>query len=150
MKMKKGDQIPDITLSDQDGARINLRRFVDQALIVFFYPKDNTPVCTAEACLFEAHYKELKEEGAEVIGISTDPVSSHKKFATRYHLDYRLLSDPDGEAERAFGVKRKLFGLIKERVTFIFNKEGKLVHTIQSQYNGKRHVKEALAALNTD
>ena len=148
MELTKGDELPDITLADQDGAWIKLRDFVGQPVVVFFYPRDNTPVCNIEACEFDAHYSDLKKAGVKVFGVSEDTVSSHKKFATRFHLEYRLLSDVNREAERAFGVGRKLFGLLKDRVTFIFDKQGKLMHTIKSQLNGRRHVDEALSVLN--
>lgn len=148
MKLKIGDDLPDITLADQDGAWISLRKFIGQPVVVFFYPRDNTPVCNIEACEFEAHYSDLKNAGVKVFGVSEDSVSSHKKFATRFHLEYRLLSDVNGEGEKAFGVGKKFFGLLKDRVTFIFDKEGKLIHTIKSQLNGRRHVDETLSILN--
>lgn len=148
MELKIGDDLPDITLADQDGAWTKLRDYVGQPVVVFFYPRDNTPVCNIEACEFEAHYSELKNAGVKVFGVSEDSVSSHKKFATRFHLEYRLLSDVKGEAEKKFGVGKKLFGLLKDRVTFVFDKEGKLMHTIKSQLNGRRHVDETLSILN--
>ncbi|SMD32678.1 peroxiredoxin Q/BCP [Reichenbachiella faecimaris] len=150
MELSIGDELPDITLADQDGAWIKLRDFANQPVVVFFYPKDNTPVCNIEACEFEAHYNDLKNAGVKVFGISKDSVSSHKKFATRFHLEYRLLSDVKGEAEQKFGVGRKLFGLLQNRVTFIFGKGGKLIHTIHAQFNGRRHVDETLSVLNIE
>lgn len=150
MGLSIGDNLPDITLADQDGAWLKLRDYVGQPVVVFFYPKDNTPVCNIEACEFEAHYGELKSAGVKVFGISKDSVSSHKKFATRFHLEYRLLSDVNGEAEKLFGVGRKLFGLLQDRITFIFDKEGRLMHTIKSQLNGRLHVEETLSVLNIE
>lgn len=150
MGLNIGDNLPDVTLADQDGAWIKLRDYVGQPVVVFFYPKDNTPVCNIEVCEFEAHYGKLKSAGVKVFGISKDGVSSHKKFATRFHLEYRLLSDVNGEAEKSFGVGKSLFGLLQDRITFVFDKEGKLMHTIKSQLNGRKHVDETLSVLNIE
>jgi len=148
MELNIGDKIPDITLADQDGAWTKLREYIGQPVVIFFYPKDNTPVCNIEACHFETHYNDLKNAGVKVFGISKDSVSTHKKYSTRFHLEYRLLSDVKGEAEKQFGVGRKLFGLLQDRITFIFDKEGKLIHKINAQFDGKRHADEALSILN--
>lgn len=148
MELNIGDEIPDVNLADQDGAWTKLRDFIGQPIVVFFYPKDNTPVCNIEACHFESHYNDLKNAGVKVFGISKDGVSSHKKFSIRFHLEYRLLSDSKGEAGKLFGVGSKLFGLIQDRVTFVFDKEGKLIHKINSQFDGRRHADEAMSVLN--
>lgn len=150
MELNIGDSLPNITLADQDGAWTKLGDYVGQPVVVFFYPKNDTPVCNIEACHFETHYNDLKNAGVKVFGISKDGVSSHKKFSTRFHLEYRLLSDAKGEAEKLFGVGRKLFGLLQDRITFIFDKEGKLIHKINAQFNGRRHADEALAVLNIE
>lgn len=148
MELNIGDDLPDITLADQDGAWTSLRDYIGQPVVVFFYPKDDTPVCNIEVCHFEAHYHDLKNAGVKIFGISKDSVSTHKKYSTRFHLEYRLLSDAKGEAEKEFGIGRKLFGLLQDRVTFIFDKEGKLIHKINSQFDGRRHADEAMFVLN--
>lgn len=146
-KLKAGAQLPDFTLDDQDGNPVRIHEYLGKPIVIYFYPKDDTPVCTIEACSFEANYNEFKALDAEVFGISTDSVASHKKFATRHGLTFKLLSDSKRSVEKIFGVKRNLFGLLQERITFIFDRNGKLIHTFQSQFNGKKHIREALAAL---
>lgn len=147
-KLSVGSNLPDFTLDDQDGKPVRIHDYLGKPLVIYFYPKDDTPVCTIEACSFEANYNEFKELDAEVFGISADSVASHKKFAARHGLTFKLLSDSEKVVEKTFGVKRNLFGLLQERITFIFDKQGKLIHTFQSQFNGKKHIREALTALN--
>lgn len=147
MKLQIGELLPEFSLADQNGQVISIKDFIGRPLVIFFYPKDDTPVCTIEACSFEANYNEFKDLDAEVFGISADSVASHKRFATKHQLTFKLLSDANNEVEKLFGVKRNLFGLLQERVTFIFDKKGVLIHLFQSQLNGKKHIKEALSAL---
>ena len=147
-RLKIGDHIPDITLNDQHADPVSLYEFTGKmALVVYFYPKDDTPGCTAEACSFRDQYERFEDAGARVIGISTDPVKSHEQFARKYNLNFSLLSDPKKEAHKAFGVRRGLFGLLPGRATFIFNKEGKLVKEFNSALQATRHMREALAVL---
>ncbi|MEO9964941.1 MAG: peroxiredoxin [Reichenbachiella sp.] len=147
MTLQIGDLIPEFTLADQDNQEVAIRDYIGRPLVIFFYPKDDTPVCTIEACSFEANYNEFKNLDAEVFGISADSIKSHKRFATKHGLTFKLLSDSQKEVEQLFGIKRNLFGLLLERITFIFDREGRLLHRFQSQFNGKKHIKEALAAL---
>src|SRR6266567_4261123 len=102
-KVQIGDMAPDFTLSDQKGAKVSLKDYVGKNVVMYFYPKDNTPGCTAEACSFRDSYAVFKDQGAEVIGISSDSAEAHKKFAAQYHLPFTLLSDSDGEVRKLYG-----------------------------------------------
>ena len=116
-------------------------------VVLYFYPKDYTLGCTKEACSFRNHYKTLQEAGAEVIGISSDPVESHDRFAQDYNLPFTLLSDEGGKVRSLYGVPSTL-GLVPGRVTYIIDKEGIVQHIFNSQYNPQAHVQEALRILN--
>lgn len=141
--LEPGDRIPDVTLPGKDGP-VRLPDFVGKkTLVVYFYPKDETTGCTAEACSFRDSYQDFTTAGAEVIGISGDSVKSHDSFASHHRLPFVLLSDPDGKARAAFGVKRTL-GLIPGRVTFVIDKEGIVRHVFDSQVRVGKHVTEAL------
>ncbi len=111
--------------------------------MLYFYPKDDTPGCTAEACSFRDQYEVLREAGAEVIGISSDGVGTHEAFAARYSLPFVLLSDPGGAVRASYGVRRTL-GLIDGRVTFVIDREGLVRHVFSSQIRPKKHVEESL------
>lgn len=141
--LKKGNKIPEITLKDQNGRDVSLQNFKGRPLVVYFYPKDETPGCTAEACSFRDHYEEFKAAGAEVIGISRDSVASHQSFAQKRKLPFILLSDEKGQALKAFDIKTGLFGLFG-RVTFIIDKEGMVTHSFESNLNIQKHIKESL------
>ncbi len=146
--LKKGDLIPDVSLKDQHGNLIYLPSLIGKnALVVFFYPKDDTPGCTAEACGFRDKYQDFMEKGADIVGISSDSVGSHKKFADKYGLNFLLLSDCHGQAEKAFSVPRNLMGLLPGRVTYVFDQKGILVYSFNSTTKATRHVEEAMEAL---
>jgi thioredoxin-dependent peroxiredoxin len=117
-------------------------------LVVYFYPKDFTKGCTAEACGFRDSYDEFKAMGAEVIGISSDNQQSHGAFAAEHKLDFILLSDPDGSVRKSYGVKKTL-GLIPGRVSFVIDKSGIVRHVFSSQSRATAHVGEALAVLKS-
>lgn len=145
--MKKGDKVPDITLKNQDGQDFNFSSLIGKkSFVVYFYPKDFTPGCTKEACSFRDSYEDFKELGAEVIGISSDSSASHTKFINRYKLPYIFLSDEGKEARKAFDVKANLMGLLPGRETFVFDKQGKLLHRFNSM-SANKHMSEALAVL---
>ncbi len=144
--MKKGDQVPNIILKDQNGNDFSFEELKGKAFVVFFYPKDFTPGCTKEACNFRDSYEEFKEMGAEVVGISADSEDSHSSFADKYQLPYILLSDENKKARKAFGVQPNLLGLLPGRESFIFDKKGKLLHKFNSM-NASQHMPEALAVL---
>jgi peroxiredoxin Q/BCP len=145
-ELRLGDSIPLIDLKDQHGTVVDLTKG-DSPKVIYFYPKDDTPGCTLEACGFRDQFSEFEDAGAIVYGISKDSVASHKKFATKHRLNFQLLSDPKGEAEKAFKVARNLFGLLPGRVTFIFDNTGKLIHKFNSAVMATKHVSEALNAL---
>ncbi|WP_421868935.1 peroxiredoxin [Marinoscillum sp.] len=146
--LQKGDLIPDVSLKDQEGNLIDLPSLVgEKALVVYFYPKDDTPGCTAEACGFRDRYEEFADMGADIVGISSDTVGSHKKFADKYGLNFTLLSDCNGQAEKEFGVPRNLLGLLPGRVTYVFDRAGKLVYSFSSAMKATRHIEEAMEAL---
>src|SRR5437868_1785618 len=145
-KVQVGDLAPDFTLSAQSGAAVNLGDFLGKtAIVLYFYPKDNTSVCTAEACAFRDSYEVFKDAGAEVIGISSDSVESHQQFAARHQLPFILLSDVDGVIRKRYGVPTA-FGL-PGRVTYIIDGQG-IVHQIFfSQFTSEKHVTQALQTL---
>jgi len=111
-----------------------------------FCPKDNTPVCTAEACAFRDSYEAFRDAGAEVIGVSADSDESHRKFAGRHRLPFHLVSDPDGALRSRFGVPKTL-GLFPGRVTYLIDRQGVVRHVVSSQLQAARHVDEMLATL---
>jgi peroxiredoxin Q/BCP len=139
-----GDRVPDFTLPDQNGQLVSLAELLTSAcLVLFFYPKDDTPGCTAEACAFRDEHEALAQAGATVVGVSADDVSSHRRFADRHRLPFRLLADRGGMLRRRFGVPRTL-GLIDGRVTYIIDAKGVVRHVFNSQFRTRAHVDEAL------
>jgi peroxiredoxin Q/BCP len=147
-KVQVGNLAPDFTLSAQSGAAVNLGDFLGKtAIVLYFYPKDNTSVCTAEACAFRDSYKIFKDAGAEVIGISSDSVESHQQFAARHQLPFILLSDVGGVIRKRYGVPTA-FGL-PGRVTYIIDRHGIVRHIFFSQFTSERHVDEALETLQS-
>ena len=127
--LKAGDKAPDFTLFDKDGKAVSLSDFAGKRAVVYFYPRDNTPGCTRQACAFAAAYDGFRGNDIAVIGISRDSVASHQKFAEKYNLPFILLSDPDLTAIQAFGVwqEKKLYGKVSMgivRSTFIISPEG--------------------------
>ena len=124
-----GDKAPAFTLKDKDGADVSLSDFAGKKVVLYFYPKDNTPGCSRQACAFAASYREFKKKGAVVIGVSRDSVASHVKFADKFSLPFILLSDPELEAIRAYGVwqEKKNYGKVTMgvvRSTFIIDENG--------------------------
>tara|TARA_B110000971_G_scaffold139604_1_gene142722 strand:- start:260 stop:706 length:447 start_codon:yes stop_codon:yes gene_type:complete len=147
MSLKVGDRIPHFELLNQHGELFKSETVLGvKPLVVYFYPKDETPGCTAEACSFRDHYEEFLELGAEVIGISSDGVKSHQKFATRHKLPFVLLSDSKKKVQRLFKLPKILFGLFTKRITFVINKDG-LVSYVHSSLMPDTHIKKALQQL---
>lgn len=139
-----GDLAPDLELPSQTGDTVRLSDYRGERVVVlYFYPKDNTPGCTAEACSFRDNYEVFTDAGAEVIGISGDSVDSHEQFSSGHRLPFVLLSDKDGAARRTFGVKAKL-GVLPGRVTFVIDRQGIVRHVFSSMTNIDGHVDEAL------
>lgn len=145
--VKVGEEAPDFTLYDQDGESVSLNDFKDvNNVVLFFYPKDFSPGCTTQACSFRDSYEDFTDQGAVVIGISSDSVESHKKFLDTYLLPFTLLSDPRGKVRSQYGAT-KAFGLLPGRYTFIIDKNGVVRHIFTSETNMKKHIDEALKVL---
>jgi peroxiredoxin Q/BCP len=147
-KIEKGSNVPGFTLPDQNGDLFDINTVLGKKnLVIYFYPKDDTPGCTKEACYFRDQFDVFKEEDAIIIGISGQSVESHKAFATKYKLNYTLLSDEGNEIRKLFGVPTNFLGFIPGRVTYVVNKKGKVVYTFNSQSQATKHVDEALRIL---
>ena len=142
-----GDKAPDFTLVSQKGETVTLSDVIgNKNIVLFFYPKDKSKGCTQQACAFRDKYAVFKDLGAEVIGISSDDVASHESFADEFRLPFILLSDKKGKIRKLYKVK-STFGLIPGRVTYIIDKKGVIRHIFSSQFKPKKHIKEALQAL---
>lgn len=145
--VRVGDPAPDFTLPSASGDPVSLRDFRGTSeVVLFFYPKDSSLVCTAEACAFRDSHDAFTDLGATVLGISADSSASHRTFATRRRLPYLLLTDSDGSIRALFGVPRTL-GLIPGRVTYVIDRHGIVRHIVSSPFQPARHVAEALRAL---
>lgn len=137
--MKIGDKAPDFTLPDKEGKEVSLSDYKGKKIILYFYPKDNTPGCTKQACNFRDNYPQITEKGAEVIGISKDGVKSHSNFAAKHELPFILLSDKDLEVIKMYDVwkEKKMFGKTSMgvvRTTFLIDEEGTIIDIM----DGKR------------
>jgi peroxiredoxin Q/BCP len=147
--LKVGELAPDFALPSSTGGTVRLSDFKGRAeVVVYFYPKDDSPACSTEACSFRDSYEAFRDAGAEVIGISADSEESHRGFSERLRLPFRLLSDRDGSVRALFGVPKTL-GLIPGRVTYLIDREGIVRHVFSSQLRPARHVTEALEVLKT-
>ena len=147
--VKVGDQVPSFVLLDQFGATFSMNDYIgNTAMVVYFYPKDDTPGCTKEACSFRDAYEEFTDKDIKVVGISADDVESHKNFAEKYNLPFTLLADVDNEVRELFGVKPSVLGLIPGRVTYVIDKKGIVVFMYESQLKAARHIKESIQAIN--
>jgi thioredoxin-dependent peroxiredoxin len=145
-KVRVGDPAPDFALPCQTGMPLHLGDLLGQTnIVLYFYPRDNTTVCTDEACAFRDSYKTFKDAGTEVIGISPDPVESHQQFAAKHQLPFPLLSDVEGSIRERYGVPTA-FGL-PGRVTYIIDRQGIVRHIFFSQFTSEKHVIQALQAL---
>ncbi len=145
--VRAGDRAPDFELPDAAGRSVRLADFRSRkAVVLYFYPKDDTPGCTKEGCAFRDAYQEFQDLGAEVIGVSSDSGESHARFAAKHRLPFLLLSDRGGAVRKRYGVPSTL-GLLPGRVTFVIDREGVVRHVFNSQLQAERHVREALASL---
>ena len=146
-RVSVGDLAPDFTLPDQLGERVRLGELVGKKnVVLYFYPKDATPGCTAEARAFRDAYDTFTAADTEVLGVSSDSIKSHKRFAARHQLPFRLLSDRDGAVRALYGVERTL-GILPGRVTYVIDRDGVVQHVYSSQLAARRHVREACQAL---
>ncbi len=146
-----GTKAPDFTLHDKNGNPVSLSRFRGKKVVLYFYPKDNTPGCTRQACAFAEAYSGFREKNAEVIGISKDSVTSHEKFAAKYDLPFVLLADPELTAIQAYGVwqEKKLYGKVSMgvvRTTFVIDEEGTIIR-VMPKVKPDTNAAEVLAAL---
>jgi peroxiredoxin Q/BCP len=146
MALKVGDTIPFFTSIDTNGNSFEVRDYLGQPLVIYFYPKDDTPGCTIQACTFRDQYEDFKALGAEVIGISSDSLQSHQKFASRYKLPFILLSDSNKKIRNQFGVPNDFLGLIPGRATYVIDKNG-TVQLIFDSTSAKIHIQKALEIL---
>jgi peroxiredoxin Q/BCP len=143
-----GDKLPHFIMNDENHQPIDISAINGKWLVLYFYPKDDTPGCTKEACSFRDSFQELVDAGAVVYGVSSDRPDSHAQFISKYKLPFSLLSDTSGELRKLLGVPTDLFGLLPGRVTYVFNPEGRLVHVFDSQFSPGKHVEEALKMIN--
>ena len=145
--IKVGDAAPEFDLTDAAGKRVRLSDFRGKRnVVLYFYPKDDTPGCTKEACSFRDNYQDFTDAGAEVIGVSSDNGASHQKFTEKFQLPFTLVSDTGGSVRKRYGVPATL-GLLPGRVTFVIDRDGIVRHVFNSQLQATKHVDEALTVL---
>jgi len=145
-KVTVGQPAPDWQLPDTSGQLVTLQQFRGQWVVLYFYPKDDTPGCTAEACAFRDSYEEFQNAGAVVIGVSGDDTPSHERFKSKYNLPFILVSDANNQLRRTYGVPAT-FGLIPGRVTYVIDPEGVVRLVFDSQFDFRAHVDKALATI---
>jgi thioredoxin-dependent peroxiredoxin len=145
--IKVGDKMPIFGAKDQDGNDFYIESVLyKKILVIYFYPKDETPGCTKQACSFRDEYEDIKNAGAEVIGISGDSTKSHKKFAQNHKLPYTLLSDNDKSIRKLFGVPTMMLGLIPGRVTYVVDLKG-IVQMVYNSMDASQHIPKSLEAI---
>ncbi|CDY43406.1 BnaC03g75340D [Brassica napus] len=146
-QVNKGQSAPDFTLKDQNGKPVSLKKYKGKPVVVYFYPADETPGCTKQACAFRDSYEKFKKAGAEVIGISGDDSASHKAFASKYKLPYTLLSDEGNRVRKDWGVPGDLFGALPGRQTYVLDKNGVVQLIYNNQFQPEKHIDETLKFL---
>ena len=135
-----GDHAPNFQVKDQDSKDFDFYTYKKQShVVLYFYPKDETPGCTAQSCSFRDNYEGIDALGAKILGISADSTASHKAFQSKYKLPFPLLSDPDGKVRKLYNVK-KTFGLLPARVTYIISPNHKILHAFSSQMQIQKHI----------
>ena len=152
MALQPGDTAPDFTATTTDGRRVSLKDYRGRKLVMYFYPRDDTPGCTKQACSLRDHNKEIVARGAAILGVSTQGVESHRKFTDKYQLNFPLLADTDGAVGRAYGtlggsglVARLKSALgLADRVTFVIDERGRIAHVIDKP-DVSRHAEEVLS-----
>lgn len=154
MGLKEGDKAPDFKAAASNGKIVSLKDFKGERLVLYFYPKDDTPGCTVEACGFRDAYKKIEKAGAVVVGVSPDPLKAHDKFINKYNLPFLLLADEDKEICKAYKVwvKKSMYGreyMGVQRATFIISKSGK-IEKIYPKVTPKGHETEILEFLNSN
>lgn len=145
-----GDTAPDFALPDRNGRTVKLSDYRGkQSVVLYFYPKDDTPGCTKEACSFRDNYQDFQDVGAEVIGVSSDSSAKHDEWSNKLKIPFVLLSDTGGQLRKAYGVPSTL-GVLPGRVTYVIDKLGVVRHMFNSQLQATKHIDEAMAALKRD
>ncbi len=146
-RFEVGDHAPDFSAMTYDGNQIRLADFLGKrALVLFFYPKNGTPICTKEACAFRDSYEQFIDAGADVIGVSGDTEESHRTFARQHKLSFPLISDADGSLRKAFAVPKTL-GLFPGRVTYVIDQTGIIRQIFSAQFASTEHVRQALLSV---
>ena len=145
-KIEVGDTVPSFKLNDQDGKVFEVNNTIGKPMVIYFYPKDDTPGCTKEACKFRDDFELFSDLEALVIGISADSVESHKKFEQKYNLPFILLADTKNEVRQLFGVPKSIF-ILPGRVTYIIDEKGIVKYVFNSQFNAEKHIEIALQKL---
>ncbi len=141
-----GDKVPSFVLKDQNGIPFKVNSEMGKAMVIYFYPKDDTPGCTKEACKFRDDFESFLELETMVIGISGDSVESHKKFELKYKLPFTLLSDIKNEVRNLFGVPKSMF-FLPGRVTYVIDKKGVVQYVFNSQLGAEKHIENSLKKL---
>ncbi|EKY01717.1 peroxiredoxin [Porphyromonas catoniae] len=150
MALQIGDSVPDLLGLDQDGREVRLSDYPERRVVLYFYPKDNTSGCTAEACSLRDGYAELRKAGYEIIGVSRDSAKSHQGFREKYQLPFRLIADTDVRLNELFGtwIEKSMYGrkyMGTERTTFVISASGKIEHIIRGkEVNTKEHARQIL------
>ncbi len=143
-----GEVAPDFTLKDQSGASITLSDFRGKKnVVVYFYPRDDTPICTKEACQFRDEYADFEGADAEILGVSGDGEARHRAFSSKHELPFSILSDPGHVVAKQYDAM-STFGLMAGRKTYVIDKEGKIAHVTDARFSASKHVEEARAALD--
>jgi peroxiredoxin Q/BCP len=146
-RLEVGDRAPDFSATTHDGNRICLSDYLGKrGLVLFFYPKDGTPICTKEACAFRDSYEQFTDAGTDVIGVSGDSHENHRAFTRQHKLPFPLISDTDDSLRKAFAV-RKTIGLFPGRATYVIDKDGIIQHIFSAQFASDEHVRQALTAV---
>ena len=143
------DKVPNFKFQASNDLNSNLSAYKGQWLVIYFYPKNFTPGCTAEACSFRDQYEDFKDLGAEVMGISSDSANSHTRFVKRYKLPYTMVSDTGGKIRKKYGVKGDLMGLLPGRETFVIDKNGTILMRFHSM-QATKHIDKALTILKNE
>ena len=153
MSLQPGSKAPDFTVNDQDGKPVKLSDFKGKKLVLYFYPRDQTPGCTAEACNLRDNYKALQKQGYEILGVSTDNEKSHLKFITKEKLPFRLLADVDRKVHEKYGtwVEKSMYGrkyMGTARITYVINEKGVIEEVIE-KVDTKNHADQILKGIGT-
>ncbi|MCF6167878.1 MAG: peroxiredoxin [Lutibacter sp.] len=145
-KIEVGDKVPSFTLNDENGNLFTVDNTMGKPMVIYFYPKDDTPGCIKEACKFRDEFEQFKDVNALVIGISADNVASHKKFKEKYNLPFTLLADINNEVRQLFGVPKSMI-FLPGRVTYVIDKKGIVQYIFNSQFKAEKHIENALKKL---